>query len=335
MEIFFDFLTRFVDQLQKPVLAFLLAGMAVSAFNSKLRIPEPIYQFCVFMLLMRIGLKGGMAIRDGNIGEMLLPAIFCVLIGVGIVLVGSVTLARLPGIKKDDALATVGLFGAVSGSTLAVSMLTLETEGIFFEGWVPALYPFMDIPALIIAVILANIYLAKQKGGAYTKVKIMPIVKDCLKGTALTVLIIGVVLGLVTKPDSVYDSFFNPLFRGFLAILMLTSGMEAYARLRELKGVAHWYITYAFLGPLTHGLIGFGLGYIAYLLVGFSPGGVIMLAIIAASNSDISGPPTVRAGIPTANPSVYHGTSTGLGTVIVIAIYVPFFLALGGMVFGF
>ena len=105
--------------------------------------------------------------------------------------------------------------------------------------------------------------------------------------------------------------------------------------MRELKGVAHWYITYAFLGPLTHGLIGFGLGYIAYLLVGFSPGGVIMLAIIAASNSDISGPPTVRAGIPTANPSVYHGTSTGLGTVIVIAIYVPFFLALGGMVFGF
>jgi hypothetical protein len=300
-----------------------------------LRIPEAIYQFCVFMLLMRIGLKGGMAIRDGNFLDMLLPAIFCVLIGIGIVLLGSVTLARLPGIKKDDALATTGLFGAVSGSALAVSMLTLESEGIFFEGWVPALYPFMDIPALITAIILANIHLAKQKSGSHVKVDIMPIIKDCLRGTALTVLIIGVVLGLVTKPDSVYESFFNPLFRGFLSILMLVSGMEAYSRLRELKGVAHWYITYAFLGPLIHGLIGFGFGYIAHLLVGLSPGGVIMLAIIASSNSDISGPPTVRAGIPSANPSVYHGTSTGLGTVAVIALYVPFFLALGGIVFGF
>ena len=333
MELLLDFLARFLAQLQAPVLAFLLAGMLISAVNSKFRMPEAIYQFCVFMLLMRIGLKGGLAIRDGNIMEMLLPAVFCVILGIGIVFLGYITIARMPGIKKDDALATTGLFGAVSGSTLAVGMMTLENEAIFFEGWVPALYPFMDIPALITAIILANLYLAKQKKDN-VKVEIMPIIKDCLRGMALTILVIGVLLGLLTKPERVYDTFFNPLFRGFLAVLMLTSGMEAYRRLKELKGVGHWYVGYAFLGPLTHGMLGFGLGYIAHVLVGLSPGGVIMLAIIAASNSDISGPPTVRAGIPSANPSVYHGTSTGLGTVIVIALYVPLFLALGEMVFG-
>jgi hypothetical protein len=41
--------------------------------------------------------------------------------------------------------------------------------------------------------------------------------------------------------------------------------------------------------------------------VGFSPGGVILLAVIAGSSSDFSGPPTLRAGIPTANPSAYMG----------------------------
>ena len=74
--------------------------------------------------------------------------------------------------------------------------------------------------------------------------------------------------------------------------------------------------------------------YIAHLLVGLSPGGVIMLAIIASSSSDISGPPTLRAGIPTANPSAYVGASTTIGTPVVIAIGIPLFMALGEIVFG-
>lgn len=240
----------FVEQLQQPVLAFLLVGMAASAVNSSLRIPGAIYQFCIFMLLMKIGLSGGMAIRDGNIVEMLLPIFFSTLIGVGIAFLGSVTLARLPGIKKDDALATAGLFGAVSASTLAAGMIALETGGIFFEGWLAALYPFMDIPALITAVVLANVRLATEQNGGGPKVKIGPIIKDSLRGTGPTVLVMGMVLGLLAKPDSVYESFFDPLFRGFLSILMLTFGMEASGRLKELKGSVHWYVAYALLGPL-------------------------------------------------------------------------------------
>ncbi len=335
MEILLEFFNRFIAQVQSPTLAFLIAGMVIAAFNSKLRIPDAIYQFCVFMLLMRIGLKGGMAIRDANIVEMLLPAVFSAILGIGIVLLGSITFARLPGIKKDDAFATLGLFGAVSGSTLAAGLMMLEGAGVFYEAWVPALYPFMDIPALVTAIVLANLYMSKEKGGAGAKVAIWPIIKDCLQGAALTVLIMGVVLGLITKPEKVFEGFFDPLFSGFLSVLMLILGIEAYKHLKDLAKVAHWYVAYAFVGPIVHGLMGFGLGYVAHLLVGLSPGGVIMLAVIAASNSDISGPPTIRAGIPTANPSAYIGTSTGLGTPVAIAVCIPLFLALGQMVFGF
>jgi len=97
--------------------------------------------------------------------------------------------------------------------------------------------------------------------------------------------------------------------------------------------VAHWYAAYAVIAPITHGLLGFGLGYLAHLWVGFSPGGVILLAVIAASSSDISGPPTLRAGIPSANPSAYLGASTGIGTPVAIALCIPLFLALGQWVF--
>ncbi len=331
-----EFLNLFINQLQNPVLAFLLIGMVVSLLNSRLEVPEAIYQFCVFVLLVKIGMQGGMAIRESDLTDMIIPAIFSTLLGVSIVVIGSAILSSLPGVKRDDALATVGLFGAVSGSTLAATMMILSEEEIFYEAWVVALYPFMDIPALVLAIVLANMYMNKKKGNTdvtKTKVAIWPIVQESLQGSALTALLIGLTLGWITRPEAVYDGFYDLLFGGLLTILMLSMGIEAAKRIKEIFKVAHWYIIFAIFGPIVHGLMGFGLGYIAHLLVGLSPGGVILLAIMAASNSDVSGPPTIRAGIPTANPSIYIGTSTGLGTVVAIAICIPLFLALGKVVF--
>ena len=333
MEFLFDFLTRLLTQLQSPTLGFLIGGMVIAALGSNLKIPSAIYQFIVFMLLMKIGIKGGIEIREADLADMFLPALFAAVIGVTIVLAGSFLFALIPSVKREDGIATAGLFGAVSASTLAAAMVLLEEESIPFEAWVPALYPFMDIPALILAIVLANVYLKKQNGGQDTKVDVWGIVKESLRGSALSALILGLALGLLTQPDRVLDSFYEPLFRGFLSVLMLIMGMEAYARLSELRRVAHWYAVYAFIAPIMHGLLAFGLGYIAHVTVGFSAGGVILLAVIAASSSDISGPPTLRGGIPTANPSAYIGSSTSIGTPVAIAVCIPLFIALAQIVF--
>ena len=333
MDLLLDFVTRFVTQFQSPALAFLIGGMVIAALGSKLEIPDAIYKFAVFMLLMRIGINGGIEIREADLSEMLLPALFSVVLGCGIVLLGRVTIAVLPGVKTEDGIATAGLFGAVSASTLAAAMVLLENDGIVYEAWVPALYPFMDIPALVLAIVLADLYLKKRKNGGNVKVEVWPIVKESLRGSALSALLLGLALGLLTRPGPVFEQFYDPLFRGLLSILMLIMGMEAYARLNELRKVAHWYIVYAALAPLVHGLIAFGLGYLAHLATGFSPGGVILLAVLAGSSSDISGPPTLRAGIPSANPSSYIGSSTSIGTPVAIAIGIPMFIALGYAVF--
>jgi hypothetical protein len=378
-----DFLTRFGDKLQSPTLGFLIGGMVIAAVNSRLQIPDAIYKFIVFMLLIKVGLSGGIAIRNANLAQMLLPAVFAAVIGIVIVFIARNTLARLPKVKTVDAIATGGLFGAVSGSTLAAGLTMLESEGMQYEAWAAALYPFMDIPALVTAIVLASIYVGKQRDragevlsqqesfskqrvaagemvsehgggvGDYSsqspeypttrqeyreqqgkRVEIWPIVKESLQGSALSALLLGLALGILTRPESVYESFFNPLFRGFLSILMLVMGMEAWARISELRKVAQWYAIYAALAPLLHGLIGFGLGYIAHITTGFSPGGVVILAVIASSSSDISGPPTLRAGIPKANPSAYIGSSTAVGTPIALAIGIPLFIGLAQALMG-
>ncbi|MDJ0779592.1 MAG: sodium-dependent bicarbonate transport family permease [Gammaproteobacteria bacterium] len=333
MEFVLDFLSRLITQFQSPTLGFLIGGMLVAALGSNLKIPNAIYQFIVFMLLMKIGISGGIEIRQADLSAMLLPALSSIVIGIAIVLLGSFVFSLIPSVKREDGIATAGLFGAVSASTLAAAIVLLEEESILFEAWVPALYPFMDIPALILAIVLANIHLRKTSAGKESKVDVAGIVKESLRSSALSALILGLALGLFTRPDRVLETFYEPLFRGFLSILLLVMGMEAYARLNELRRVAHWYAVYAFFAPIMHGLMAFGLGYIAHLATGFSPGGVILLAVIAASNSDISGPPTLRAAIPSANPSAYIGASTSVGTPVSIAVCIPLFIALAQVVF--
>lgn len=333
MDILLDFLSRLVSQLQSPSLAFLVGGMVIAAMGSKLEIPNAVYQFIVFMLLMRIGINGGMEIREADLSAMALPALFSALLGVGIVLLGRVTIALMPGVKTEDGIATAGLFGAVSASTLAAAMVLLEEDSISYEAWVPALYPFMDIPALVLAIVLANMHLSKRDGTERKRVRVWPIIKESLQSSALSALLLGLAIGLLTRPERVFDSFYDPLFRGFLSVLMLIMGMEAWQRLSELRRVAQWYAVYGLLAPLVHGLMGFGLGYVAHQLTGFSPGGVVLLAVLAASSSDISGPPTLRAAIPSANPSAYIGSSTSLGTPVAIAIGIPLFIALAQIVF--
>lgn len=386
MDFLSDFLTRFLSQLQSPTLGFLIGGMIVAAFNSRLQIPDAVYKWIVFMLLLKVGLKGGIAIRESNIVEMLLPAAFAVLLGILIVFIARYTLAKMPKIKVVDALATGGLFGAVSGSTLAAGITVLEGQDIPYEAWAGALYPFMDIPALVTAIVLASIYTSKQKrrstaeesrsklkshgkqavtaggypseqeypttrqeyrsqqgitasgypesGNANERVKIWPIIKESLQGSALSALLLGLALGLLTRPEPVFESFYEPLFDGLLSILMLVMGMEATARLGELRKVAQWYAIYALVAPLLHGFIAFGLGMIAHYTTGFSPGGVVLLAVIAGSSSDISGPPTLRAGIPSANPSAYIGASTAIGTPVAIAIGIPLYIGLAQALMG-
>jgi len=248
------------------------------------------------------------------------------------VFVGRFSLVKLPGVNIEDGIATAGLFGAVSGSTLAAALAVLREQNIGYEAWAPALYPFMDIPALVTAIVLANL-LTSRRNGERRRNKILPIITESLRGPALTALLLGFVLGLVARTEALLTEFYDPLFRGMLSILMLVMGMEAYKRLGELRSVAHWYIVYAAIAPLLHGFIGFGLGYIAHLASGFSPGGVVVLAVIASSSSDISGPPTLRAGIPNANPSSYVGSSTGIGTPVAIAIGIPLYTTMAQALF--
>lgn len=349
MEVLGDILFGLIAQMQKPTLAFLLGGMALAALGSKLEIPEPVYKFIVFLLMMRVGIGAGISVREADFIALVIPALAAAGVGVLIVIFGGQTLGRLRGVTHMDAMATAGLFGAVSASTLAASMAMLDEEGIAYEGFIGALYPFMDIAALVTAIVLARLSAERKAlatsgtqvaAAAATSQHSQPprhlvqnILTETFQSAAISALLLGLALGIFARPDSVYDSFYDVLFRGLLSILMLIMGMEAWSRLSELRRVAHAYLAYGLLAPVVHGALGFGAGVIVHHITGFSGGGVVLLAVMAASSSDISGPPTLRGALPEANPSAYVGTSTGLGTPVAI-LSIPLWIALADMIIG-
>jgi hypothetical protein len=338
-------------QLQAPTLAFLIGGMVLAAMGSKLEVPEPVYKFIVLLLLLKVGISAGMSVREANLAELAVPATGATLLGIAIVALGGRTLARMRGVSRMDAMATAGLFGAVSASTLAAGMAMLDDAGVAYEGFIGALYPFMDVAALVTAIVLARLAAERRRaaasqggaatmtigGGAAGPVEpglIAGILSDTVRSAAISALLLGLGLGLLARPESVYHGFYEPLFRGLLSILMLIMGMEAWSRLSELRKVAHAYLLYGLAAPLVHGAMGFAVGLAAHHLTGFSAGGVVLLSVMAASSSDISGPPTLRAALPEANPSAYVGTSTGIGTPVAI-LSIPLWMALADAVIGF
>ena len=347
MDILFDMAATLVAQLQKPTPAFLIGGMVLAAMGSKLTVPDPVYKFIVLVLLLKVGLGAGISVREAHVIALAVPAIAAALVGVAIVVLGAGTLARTRGVNRMDGMATAGLFGAVSASTLAAGMVMLDAEGIAYEGFIGALYPFMDIAALVTAILLAKMSAlraatARPAGGGTATLAagggagdgiVKDILTDTLKSPAISALLLGLAIGLFGRPEQVYASFYEPLFRGLLSILMLIMGMEAWARLGEMRKVAHAYVLYGVAAPFVHGALGFGAGLVAHHLTGFSAGGVVLLAVMAASSSDISGPPTLRAALPEANPSAYVGTSTGIGTPVAI-LSIPVWIALADWLIG-
>ena len=220
MDILFDMAATLVAQLQKPTLAFLIGGMVLAAMGSKLTVPDPVYKFIVLVLLLKVGLGAGISVREAHVIALAVPAIAAALVGVAIVVLGAGTLARTRGVNRMDGMATAGLFGAVSASTLAAGMVMLDAEGIAYEGFIGALYPFMDIAALVTAILLAKMSalraatarpagggtatLAAGGGAGYGIVK--DILTDTLKSPAISALLLGLAIGLFGRPEQVYAS---------------------------------------------------------------------------------------------------------------------------------
>ncbi len=282
-----------LNLLSPMILSFILGIIAVRV-KSDLKIPEQVYSIISIYLLFAIGLKGGFDLARTPLSNFWGVAGAAALLGALIPIWSYFILKRF--LEKPDAV-SVGLhFGAVSAVTLSTCITFLNETGELFEGFMPTMYVIMEIPAVIVALSIANRALG-EKTQSFSGV-----LKSAVSGKSFLLLGGGVLIGYISGEPGYnqVSPFFVDLFSGFLTLFLLEMGTQVGRKLRDLLNVGVPLLAFSLMMPLLHGLLGTVLG----TLVGLSVGGTMILATLAASASYITAPAVVTSNLKEANVSL-------------------------------
>jgi hypothetical protein len=307
-----------------PVLAFIL-GLLATAMGGDLRLPEPVYQLLSFYLLLGIGIKGGVALSEAPAGEVLLPVLVTLALGVLLPLLAFVVLRFATRLGPVDRGALAAHYGSTSLVTFTAAIVFLTTAGIAYEVFVTTLLAVLEVPAIVVGLMLAGRHAARSASWGES-------LREILTSRSVLLLVGGLALGFVTGTTGYakVQPFFGGLFTGVLTLFLLEMGVIAARRLRDLPQAGIGLGVFAIGFPVVAGV----LGIVGGLASGLSTGGAAVLGVLAASASYIAAPAAVRLALPEANPGYYLTASLGItfpfNLIVGIPLYLSIAQALGG-----
>jgi len=311
------------------VLSFLL-GIFATLARSDLRIPDELYTALSIYLLFAIGLKGGAALSATPLSDFAAPALATLALGIAVPAWCYAALRRLGSFGVPDAAALAAHYGSVSAVTFIATLSFVEAVGSKAEGFMPALVAILEVPAIVLALLLAR--LARQDGREAGAGHVGEALREIVTGKSIVLLLGGLAIGIAagTKGMAEVKPFFVDPFKGVLCLFLLEMGMTAAKRFRDFARVGAFLVTFALVAPVVNGVLGVALGTWA----GLSLGGATVLGAMAASASYIAAPAAVRIGIPEANPAFYLTASLAITFPFNLTVGIPLYHAIAQQVHG-
>ena len=294
-----------------PVIWFFVLGVAAGAARADLRLPAAIYEAVSTVLLRAIGLKGGVELARDSGGMPLVEAGGILVLGFLLPLPAFALAHYVGRLARADAASLAAHYGSVSVGTFAVVVAYLGTRGISFEARAPVWVVMLEVPAILAGIVLAR--------GLHSDVHWKHLLHELFLGRSIVLLLGALAIGWLAGPDgtaSIQPLFFD-LFKGILALFLLEMGLIAAAQLPTLRRHGLFIVFFGVAVPLAFSLVGASLGN----LLGLSPGGVTVLATLAASASYIAAPAAFRTAVPEANPA--------LSLTAALAVTFPFNIVVG------
>lgn len=304
------------------VLAFGL-GAIVTLLKSDLRLPDGLYLALSTYLLFAIGLKGGVALSEASLEELWAPALATVLLGLVTATLSFGVSLKLGKLSRVDAAAMAAHYGSVSAVTFIAAQSFAQAQNIQTEGFMPALVALLEIPAILLALVLA--------GNRTKESKSKDLVHELLTGKTVILLLGGMIIGALSAREGFeqVEPLFGDLFKGALTFFLLEMGLVAAQQIKVL-GRQWAFLTLFGIGmPLINGSIGVFAG----IFVGMSPGGAGILGAMAASASYIAAPAAVRVALPDANVSVPLATALAITFPFNLLVGIPLFMQLAQLRF--
>lgn len=322
-----------------PAILFFLLGAGAALMRSNLEIPAQVSRFLSLYLLMALGLKGGFALaQSGFTAEVARTLVAAVTLACVVPMIGYTVLKRL--VAPFDAAAVAATYGSVSAVTFITAVHFLEARGAAPSGHMTAAMALMESPAIVMAVVLANM-LRVREGAMQARVggdgiavasrasPVLPlgkIVRESFTDGGQVLLLGAMLVGLLTGEAGRkgMQPFTGDLFKGMLAFFLLDMGMLAARHVRGAFGLSPWLLAYAIVGPLVHATLALAL----CTVLGIRGGDAAILMVLAASASYIAVPAALRYAIPEANPALYVGLSLGVTFPFNILVGIPLYAAI-------
>ncbi|MEQ8604351.1 MAG: sodium-dependent bicarbonate transport family permease [Marivibrio sp.] len=323
-----DFSLAAANLISPPVLFFAL-GLAAALARSDLSVPEAVAKALSLYLMLAIGFKGGAAASEHGLGlDLVLVIGAAAALSFVIPFIAFALLRLTTKLGRIDAAAIAAHYGSISIVTFIAATTALESAGVPFPGIMVAAAAAMEVPAIATALLLAR---SGAKSGETVQGE-TPWREVLLNGSV--VLLVGAfVIGIATgeKGFASISPFIVDPFKGVLCLFLLDMGLVAGRELRQIRK----RLTPALLGfglymPPLGGSIGAATGW----AIGLEPGGVALLATLAASASYIAVPAAMRLALPEAKPSLYLTLSLAITFPFNLTVGIPLYIKLGGWLAG-
>lgn len=318
-----------------PAILFFVFGLLAGCLKSNLEIPPQVSRFLSLYLLMALGLKGGFALAESGLTtEVAISLGSALALAIVVPALGYLVLRKFLG--GFDAAAIAATYGSVSAVTFITAVQYLDNIGVPYGGHMAAAMALMESPAIIMAVVLANLVRVQQAAtgsqavappsqvGAKAPVTMGKVLHESLTDGAQLLLLGAMAVGIATGAagEAAMQPFAVDLFKGMLAFFLLDMGLLAARNIGGLKGRSPWLFVYTVVAPVVHA----GLALALAMAFGLSAGNGGLLMVLAASASYIAVPAVVRHAIPEANPSLYFGMSLGLTFPFNILVGIPVYI---------
>jgi hypothetical protein len=301
-----------------PVLAFAV-GVLATLLRADIRLPDPVYQAISMYLLLGIGIKGGVGLREASLGAVALPALATLLLGLTVPVVAFGLLRLLTRLGPIDRAAVAAHYGSTSLVTFTAALLFVEAAGEQVEGFMATLLALLEVPGIVVALMIASRYRHDSVGWGEA-------LREVLTGRSIVLLVAGLVIGVGTGAAGYtkVEPFFGAIFSGVLTLFLLEMGVVAGRRIGDVRRAGVGLVVFAVLMPVLGGVA----GVLAGQATGLSVGGAAVLGVLVASASYIAAPAAVRLALPEANPGVYLGASLGVTFPFNLVVGIPLLTAL-------
>jgi uncharacterized protein len=305
--------------LSPPILFFFL-GMLAVLVKSDLEIPQPLPKLFSLYLLFAIGFKGGVELAKSGFSQAVMLTIAASVIMACVVPFYTFFILR---IKFDpyNAAAIASTYGSISAVTFITASSFLQELNIESDGYMVAALALMESPAIIIGLILVNVFGSRTKG----EISWSEVLREAFLNSSVFLLVGSLVIGVLTGEhgQQVLKPFAYDIFYGVLTFFLLDMGLVAARRIKDLGQSGQFLISFAILIPLVNAVFGVLLAS----LLGMSKGDALLFSVLCASASYIAVPAAMRMTVPEANPSLYVTSALAITFPFNIIVGIPLYLS--------